>query len=87
MEALINFIDNNGTWTINARVFHQFLEVGTDFTEWCKRMFDHGFEQDKDFTPILGKSAGGLPSTDYAPTMDCAKEISMIQWTYLKNKP
>lgn len=58
-----------------------FLEVKTDFTEWCKRMFEYGFEQDKDFTPILGKSTGGRPSTDFALTLPTAKEISMLQRT------
>jgi phage anti-repressor protein len=59
-------------------------------------MLEYGFEQEKDFTPILGKSSGGRPSkdyagckvfnalanqdlTEYALTLDMAKEISMIQ--------
>lgn len=45
-------------------------------------MFDYGFEEDKDFTPISGKTIspkGGRPSMDYALTLDCAKEISMLQ--------
>lgn len=46
-------------------------------------MFEYGFEEGKDFSPNLAKTSssekGGRPSTDYALTLDCAKEISMLQ--------
>jgi len=38
-------------------------------------MAENGFEQGKDFTPILEKSAGGRPLTDYAFTLDMTLEI------------
>ncbi len=44
-------------------------------------MFEYGFEREKDFTLISAKSTGGRPSTDYALSLDCAKEISMLQRT------
>ena len=43
------------------------------------RMFEYGFEEDVDFTSFLTESSGGRPSLDYALSLDCAKEISMIQ--------
>lgn len=79
MELAIT--EKDGRKVTSARHLHQILEVGTDFTEWCKRMFDYGFIEDIDFTPILGKSTGGRPSKDYALTVECAKEISMLQRT------
>ena len=78
---LIKITDHDGKQAVSARELHGFLEVKTDFTDWCKRMFEYGFDEDKDFTPILGISTGGRPSTDYALSLDCAKEISMIQRT------
>jgi anti-repressor protein len=71
----------NGEQVCSARELHDFLEVKEDFTDWCKRMFEYGFEQHRDFTRIFGKSTGGRPSTDYALSLDCAKEFSMLQRT------
>lgn len=78
---LIKITTQNGEQVCSARELHEYLEVSTDFSDWCKRMFDYGFEEGKDFTSILGKSTGGRPSTDYALKMDCAKEIAMLQRT------
>lgn len=41
-------------------------------------MLEYGFDEEKDFTPILGKSTGVRPSIDYALTLNTATEISMI---------
>jgi phage anti-repressor protein len=80
MNSLINITTNNqGLSVVSARDLHEFLEIKTDFSNWCKRMFEYGFEEGKDFTPILAKSIGGRPSVDYALTIDTSKEISMIQ--------
>lgn len=80
MQELIKVSTNaEGNRVVSARELHQFLEVKTDFTDWCKRMFDYGFEEGKDFSSFLGESIGGRPSKEYALTLDCAKEISMVQ--------
>lgn len=81
MNELIKIQQHNGRQAVSARELYDFLEVGTEFAKWCNRMFEYGFEEDKDFTPILTKSTGGRPSVDYAITLDCAKEIAMIQRT------
>ncbi|MDQ6477840.1 phage antirepressor KilAC domain-containing protein [Dyadobacter sp. LHD-138] len=82
MENLIPIsVSEGGKNIISSRDLYVFLEVKRDFTNWCKQMFDYGFEEGKDFTPILAKSTGGRPSIDYAITLDSAKEISMIQRT------
>jgi phage anti-repressor protein len=81
MNEIIKIRELSGRQIISARELHDFLEVGRDFTTWCKQMFEYGFEENKDFTPISVKSTGGRPSTDYALTLDCGKEIAMIQRT------
>ena len=82
MEQLIKVQANeNGQQVVSARELHEFLEVKTDFTDWCKRMFEYGFEEGRDFTSYLGESNGGRPSKEFALTIDCAKEISMLQRT------
>jgi phage anti-repressor protein len=46
-------------------------------------MFEYGFEANQDYTEVFHKNVknpqGGRPSVDYALTISCAKEISMIQ--------
>ncbi len=79
MTNIIKIIDNNGTSIVSARELYEFLEVNSNFTTWCKRMFEYGFEEGKDFIPILEESTGGRPSVNYALTIDTAKEISMLQ--------
>lgn len=71
----------DGQHAVSARELHGFLEIRRDFTTWCKQMFEYGFVEGQDFTPILVKSTGGRPSQDYALTVECAKEIAMIQRT------
>ena len=80
MEELIKINANYaGIRSVSARELHEFLEVNSNFTTWCKRMFEYGFEDGKDFIPFLEESTGGRPSINYALTLDTAKEISMIQ--------
>jgi anti-repressor protein len=82
MEELIKVSQNeNGEQTVNARELHKFLEVKTDFKDWMPRMLEYGFEENIDFCSFLSESTGGRPSKDYILTLDCAKEISMIQRT------
>lgn len=82
MEELIKITkDNEGNNLVSARELYNFLEISRDFTTWIKKMFEYGFQENKDFTPVQGKSTGGRPSVDYALTLDCSKEIAMIQRT------
>lgn len=80
MNELIKISDDGkGGQVVSARELYNFLEVNSYFTTWIERMFEYGFEEGKDFIPFLEESTGGRPSKDYALTLDCAKEISMIQ--------
>lgn len=80
MEQLIPVTTNGqGSQVVSARGLYEYLEIGRDFTTWCKQMFSYGFQEDRDFTPVLGRSSGGRPSVDYALTLDTAKHIAMVQ--------
>lgn len=83
MNQLINITENNGNQAVSARELHEFLEVETQFTKWAERMFEYGFEENKDFILVkkdYNKVSKSNP-IDYALTLDCAKEISMLQRT------
>lgn len=65
---------------VNARELWQVLNVGRDFTNWIKdRIEKYSFIEGVDFSPILAKSTGGRPSTEYILTLDTAKEIAMVE--------
>lgn len=71
---------------VSARDLYSFLEVKTDFTDWCKRMFEYGFIENQDFNFLKfeevrfeGKRQVKRDVIDYALTLDCAKEIAMLQ--------
>jgi len=79
MYEIIKITEIKGTKLVDARELHSFLLVATDFKDWMPRMLEYGFEIDKDFSSYSGESKGGRPSKEYCLTLDCAKEISMIQ--------
>lgn len=79
MKELIKITEHNGNQAVYARDLHEYLEINTRFDTWINRMFAYGFEEDLDFCTILSESTGGRRSTNYAITLDCAKEISMLQ--------
>jgi len=81
MNELIAIKESNGKKAVSARDLHFALEVQTKFPDWVSRMLDYGFIEGEDFISILGESTGGRPSVDYALSIDCAKEISMLQRT------
>ena len=64
---------------VSLRELYEGLGIKSKFTIWSKRMFEYGFEEEKDFIPFLGESNGGRPSQGYIITIDMAKEICMIQ--------
>lgn len=86
MQKLIKIEIKDGKQLVSARELHKGLQIGRDFSTWFKAMCEYGFEQDIDFTPILGESNGGRPKIEYAITLDMAKEISMIQRNELGKK-
>lgn len=81
-NQLITITEHNGEQVVSARELHSFLEVKTDFTDWCKRMFEYGFENGVDFILLKnGEKVSKSNPIDYALSLDCGKEISMLQRT------
>ena len=81
INALVN-IDNVKSVDevrVSGRLMHEYLEVNSNYTTWFSRMCEYGFEEGKDFFPILEESTGGRPSTDHVMTLDMAKHLAMIQ--------
>lgn len=64
----------------DARDLHTFLGVGRFFSNWIKeRIEQYGFVEGEDFLPVLAKSTGGRPATEYHLTLDTAKELAMVE--------
>jgi anti-repressor protein len=79
MEELITISEQNGQNVVSARELYTFLEIKTDFTNWCKRMFEYGFENEVDYSLVKIGEGNAHNKTDYALTLDTSKEISMLQ--------
>jgi anti-repressor protein len=79
MEQLIKISDYNGKKAVSARLLHAFLMVETRFGDWIPRMFQYGFTENIDYSKM--SIDNDLFSFDFALTLECAKEISMLQRT------
>jgi anti-repressor protein len=82
MQELIHVTTNEqGFKVVSARELYNFLEIKSDFSDWCKRMFDYGFEENIDYHILLkfGEKVSKTNPLNYALTIDTAKEIAMIQ--------
>ena len=82
MSDLIKITTKDGRQLVSARELHEFLEIKTDFRKWFPRMCEYGFEESIDYTPVKFVHPMNLQEcTDYAISIDMAKELSMIQRT------
>lgn len=76
--------NDNGEILVTGRDLHEFLEVGTEYRHWIKRMIEYGFEENMDYV-IFTENVGGQKRTrtytqySHHMKLDMAKEISMIQ--------
>jgi anti-repressor protein len=77
---LIKITEQNGNKAVSARELHQFLDNKDRFSKWFERMKSYGFEESIDFQGCeLYHAQANQTITDYALSVDCAKEISMLQ--------
>lgn len=71
------------TQAVNARELHTFLQNKRQFSDWIKqRIAEYDFIENQDFVSFsqnCEKPKGGRPTTEYAITLDMAKEISMVE--------
>jgi len=81
---ILKIIETEQGKAVSARELHSFLETADHFTQWCKRMFEYDFIDNVDYKAVkefvaAKNGIGGTYKTDYALTLDCAKELAMLQ--------
>lgn len=85
MEELIRIRENGkGEKVVSARELHSFLESKRDFSNWIKdRIKKYEFIENVDFVLLNNFSEqtgqGGHNKIEYILTLDCAKELSMVE--------
>jgi len=88
MNALIKIKEQDNKQVVSARELHEFLGSKKDFSSWIKTRIDrYGFKENEDFVMLTQSgeqsksSRGGHNKIDYVLTVDCAKELSMVEGT------
>ena len=82
MKELIKITEQNGKRAVSARELHRFLEVTERFSNWFERQLQYGFIEGVDYQGCeVFNTLANQTLTDYALTIDTAKEISMLQRT------
>ena len=86
MELIKIKTNENGEQLVSGRDLHEFLEVGTKYTQWFDEMTKYGFVENVDYSTLneLSEKREGSRLVkrtiiNHAMTLDMAKEISMIQ--------
>lgn len=83
MEELIRITEHDGKRAVSARELHQFLGSKQQFTDWIKaRVKKYDLVENIDFEVIhnfMKNPEGGRPLDEYALTIDCAKELAMVE--------
>lgn len=83
MEQLVKITEQNGRRAVSARELHAFLESKQEFANWIKnRIEKYGFVENQDFEVFdnfIKNPQGGRPLTEYALSIDMAKELSMLE--------
>lgn len=84
MEELIPISSNNGQRAVNARDLHSFLGSKQQFADWIKnRITKYDLVENVDYvtaSEVYETANGGHSTrTEYALTVDAAKELSMVE--------
>jgi anti-repressor protein len=83
MELTIIKIENkNNQQLVSARELHNYLENKRQFTDWIKQRIDqYDFIENTDYivTQICETSQSLNPTTEYHLTLDCAKQLAMVE--------
>ena len=80
MEELIKIKEENGQQLVSARELYDFLGATERFSSWFERQKSYGLEENKDYSGCkVFNTLANQTLDDYALTLDCAKEISMLQ--------
>ncbi|MGG3871679.1 antA/AntB antirepressor family protein [Brevibacillus laterosporus] len=79
---LIKISQTEKGMAVDARELHEFLEVGTKFTDWIQeRIRKYGFVEEEDFSLMLTKigERQNVVRHDYNLSLDMAKELCMVE--------
>lgn len=80
MNELIPIHEHDGMQAVSARELHTFLGLTERFSYWFDRMKQYGFMEGVDYQGCkVYNTLANQELTDYALSLDCAKEISMLQ--------
>lgn len=83
IAELIKITEHNGERVVSARELHKFLESKQQFADWIKdRINRYDLIENVDygvFQNFMKNPNGGRPLTEYALTIDAAKELSMVE--------
>jgi anti-repressor protein len=86
MELIKITQSEGGKQVVSLRELYDFLQAKENFKDWANRMFSYDFAENVDYKAnnvfIQAKNGfGGTTKMDFAITVNCAKEISMLQRT------
>lgn len=57
MDELLKINYDADRITLSARDLHEFLEVGSKYNDWFKRMCEYGFNENLDYRAITQKKS------------------------------
>lgn len=83
-ELILINIDDEDNQTVSGRELHKFLEVGSRYNDWFKRMCEYGFTENEDYKLVTQKRETNNPKnpyteiTDHILTLNMAKELCML---------
>jgi len=79
-NQIIPIIQQDGQSAVDARELHAYLGNGDMFANWIKdRITQFGLIENQDYTTYLENSKKGRPCTEYALSLDCAKQLAMVE--------
>ena len=80
MEQILNVNYDSDRITVSARELHKFLEATERFSNWFERMNQYGMAEGEDFVGCkVFNTQAHQELQDYQLTIECAKEICMLQ--------
>lgn len=80
MNELLKVSYDSDRITVSARELHKFLEATERFSNWFERMSQYGMVEGEDFVGCkVFNTQAHQELQDYQLTIECAKEICMLQ--------
>ena len=83
LSSIIPIKEDGGKQVVSARCLYTFLEATERFQSWFERQLQYGFIEGTDFTTVntftVVNNGAEKPITDYAMTIDMAKERNFIE--------